>query len=113
MGLTGAGLNRFRERVDEVLLDVFPATLMIGGKRVEGSGPGGKAVATFENFGEQEDFRFPFRVPGAALVKPLRVGVSVDWILSPTQVLKLEVVEAPLRPHESSVSFTCKKRREA
>ena len=111
MGLTRAGLNRFRARIDETLREVFPCVLLISGKRVDGSGPGGRVVSDFENGGLATDYRFPFRVP-ASDIGGLEVGTSVDWVISATRTLKLEISEVPERPHEGSIGFNCKKRRE-
>lgn len=112
MGLTGSALNHFRDRVDETLRDVFPCSISIQGKIVAASGPGGRAVSDYEDAGQDFSYRFPFRVAAAELTAPLKVGDSVDWIVSPTKTLRLEIMELPERPHESTLAFTCKKRRE-
>ena len=112
MGLTGSALNSFRDRIDETLRDAFPCSLSIHGKLVTGSGPGGRAVSDYEDGGESFTYRFPFRVPRAALPLPLEIGQSVDWIVDEAKTLKLEIMELPERPHESTLAFTCKKRRE-
>ena len=112
MGLTGSALNRFRDRIDETLRDCFPCSLAIKGKIVAGSGPGGRAVSDYEDGGQAYTYRFPFRVAASELSAPLKIGDSVDWIVTPTKTLRLEIMELPERPHESTVAFTCKKRRE-
>ena len=110
MGITGSGINRFRGRVDAVLVDAFPVVLGIGGTTVTGSGPGGRTVTMSMEGGEAEDFRFPFRIPKGYLAAAPEVGDSVDWIIEDRTIF-LEVCEAPLRPHESTWSITCRKRR--
>jgi len=111
MGLTGNNLNRFRQRVDAVLDDAFPVELIIGGRSVFGSGPGGKTMTDFINGGESKNFRFPFRIPANALETPLEVGDSLQWKISVTRSIDLEVTDFSERPHEARVAITCKKRR--
>jgi hypothetical protein len=114
MGLKRAGLNAFRTRVDEVLTDLFPAELFLGVARlpVTGSGPGGRAVTTYLDGGEAENFRFPFRVKRTdAAGVDFAVGMVVAWKLEDDSEIPLEISELPFRPHEATISFTCKKRR--
>ncbi|MES2923691.1 MAG: hypothetical protein V4819_19205 [Verrucomicrobiota bacterium] len=113
MGLTGAGLNRFRNQVDATLADAFPVRLLMGEDRfpVTGSGPGGRAVTEYVDAGEKENFRFPFRIEKAAGVAVPFVGMPVVWKMDDDSEIPLEISEAPFRPHEAKWSFTCKKRR--
>lgn len=113
MSLSSASLSRFRARVDATLEEFFPVTLLINSILVQGSGPGGRTRSDYVDGGEAESFRYPFRVakdaapPGWAPVK----GASVDWKVSATQTIPMEIEEVSTRPHEDRFSFTCKKRR--
>jgi hypothetical protein len=111
MGLTGAGLNRFRNQVDAVLDDAFPVELIIAGMSVFGSGPGGKTMTDFVEAGETKNFRFPFRIPADSLATPLAVGDALEWKISDARSIALEVADVSERPHETRVAITCKKRR--
>lgn len=111
MGLTGNSLNRFRRKVDAVLDDVFPADLLFGVQRVAGSGPGGRIVTEYMEGGESKNFRFPFRIPISSLTAAPQVGDSVDWIVSPTETLLLEIIEVSRRPHEDRYQILCRNRR--
>jgi hypothetical protein len=111
MGLTGASLNRFRKKVDAVLDDAFAADLLIGNHSVTGSCPGGKIMTEFVEAGESKNFRFPFRIPAASLLSPLQIGDALEWQISPTHSIALEVIEVSTRPHEERIAITCKKRR--
>ncbi|MEO5712167.1 MAG: hypothetical protein ABIT37_01655 [Luteolibacter sp.] len=111
MGLKGAGLNRFRQQVDAVLDDFFPASLLFDGIPVTGSSPGGRVVTEYMDAGESKNFRFPFRVPVSSLTAAPEVGNSVDWIVSGTQTLLLEITEVATRPHDARYHLVCKIRR--
>lgn len=111
MGLTGASLNRFRQQVDAVLDDAFPVELLIASHSVTGSGVGGKTMTDFVNGGETKTFRFPFRIPSASLLVPLQVGDSLEWKISPTRSIPLEITDVSERPHEARVAIVCKIRR--
>lgn len=111
MSLTGAALNRFRSRVDNVLDDAFPCTLLIAGVSVSASGPGAKTTTDYITGGESTNFRFPFRIPLASLVTPLAVGDSLAWVVSPIRTIALEITEISERPHDARISITCKNRR--
>jgi hypothetical protein len=114
MGLTGVSLDRFRARVDEVLADAFPAELLLGVGRLSviAAGPGGRAVTTYLDGGEAENFRFPFRVKRTdAAGVDFAVGMVIAWKLEDDSEIPLEISELPFRPHEATISFTCKKRR--
>lgn len=110
MGLTGKGLNRFRKRVDSVLEDMFPVTLLIDGHTYQGSGPGARIATEFTAGGERQNFRFPFRVPKSRLAKGPAVGDSLVWKVDDLTEILLEVIEIATRPHEDRWSFTCRKR---
>lgn len=113
MGLSAASFHRFRARVDEVLDDWFPATLIIDAVQVQGSGPGGRAVSQYMDGGEAETFRFPFRIPKKDAPENWtpRQGLSVDWKIDASTTLALEIHEVSIRPHEDRFSFVAKKRR--
>lgn len=111
MGLTGASLNRFREKVDVVLDDAFPAELVIAGYSINASGVGGKTMTEMINTGESQNFRFPFRILTASLLAPLQVGDSLEWKISVERSIPLEVIEISERPHEARIAIVCRKRR--
>ena len=113
MGLTGAGLNRFRNQVDVVLAEAFPALLLLGEARipVTAASPGGRSVTEYVEAGETENFRFPFRFAKSATTVALSVGMEVVWKLADDSEIPLEISELPFRPHETHWSITCKKRR--
>jgi hypothetical protein len=115
MSITGSAINRLRARVDTILEDAFPVTLLISGQQVTGSGPGGRTTTTFIDGGEPENFRFSFRVPRSAVPAgwvPV-MGGSVDWIVSATETIPMEIREVSTRPHENRFAFACQKRRVA
>jgi hypothetical protein len=111
MGLTGSRLNRFRQRIDAVLLDVLPAELIFDGVSVAASSPGGRVTTEFIEGGESTNLRIPFRIPIQNLATAPVTGAKVDWKISDTLTIPLEVIEAPLRPNEGVWSITCRKRR--
>ena len=113
MSLSSASLSRFRARVDTVLQEIFPVTLLIGSSLVTASGPGGRTVTQFEDAGQPESFRFPFRLAIAAAPAgwtPTK-GASIDWKISPSLSLPMDIHDVSTRPHEDHYAFTCKKRR--
>ena len=113
MSLSSASLNRFRARVDSVLEELFPVTLVIGSTIVQASGPGGRTVSEFEDGGQPENFRFSFRMAAAAAPHgwaPTK-GASIDWKLSEAVNIPMEIMEVSTRPHEDRFAFICKKRR--
>lgn len=113
MSLSSASLGRFRARVDTVLAELFPVTLVIGADLVQASGPGGRTVTQFEDAGQPESFRFPFRM--AASEAPTgwapTKGASIGWKVSASLTIPMEIHEVSTRPHEDRFAFTCKKRR--
>jgi hypothetical protein len=113
MSLSGASLNRFRNRVDAVLDDAFPVTLIIASVPVAAAGPGGKTVTDFMDAGESTNFRFPFRILKSLLATPPAVGDAIDWQIEVGNTLPLEVAEIAVRPHEDRYSIICKSRRRA
>lgn len=114
MGLSGASLNRFRRRVDATLEDLFPAVLVIGGVEVSGSGPGGRTMTEYMDGGEATNFRHRFRLAKSVLPdwQPV-VGAAVDWKISETETLAMEIREVVTAPHEDRWGFVCGKRRRA
>lgn len=113
MSLTGKSLNRFRSRVDDTLDDAFPVSLIIAGQIVAAAGPGGRAVTQYFDGGENENFRLPFRIKKSQVPsgwEPI-VGASLDWKISATETIPLEIQEAPIRPHEDRFAFVCRKRK--
>jgi hypothetical protein len=113
MGLSASALNRFRDRVDETLAELFPCSLRILGTTVAASGPGAKTTSEYIDSGESEQFRFPFRflktdVPNGW--KPEK-GASVEWLLDEGTWIPLEIIEAGVRPHETRHSIVCRIRR--
>lgn len=111
MSLRGSSLNRFRERVDAVLEDAFPAELEIKGHSIACSGPGSKVMNDYMEGGYSMNFRFPFRIQRSSLIEPLQVGDSLEWLIEGERAMPLEVVEISFRPHESRVAIVCKNRR--
>ena len=111
MSLTGASLNRFRARVDAVLDDAFPVTLIIASLTVTASSPGGKTLTDYINGGETTNFRIPFRIPISSLAAAPQVGDSLNWQLADATLIPLEITEIAIRPHESRYSIVCKSRR--
>lgn len=105
-----AALNRFRNRVDDTLRELLPATLRIGGELIEASTPGGRASSGFEIAGEDPDRRFTFRVPKSALAERLEIGAPIGWLID-GQELALEIEDAPYRPEENVWILTAKHRR--
>lgn len=113
MSLRKSAIDAFRARVDATLRDLFPCTLRVGTVLVEASGPGGKALMDFVEAGQSPEWRFSFRVPAESVPAGFVVGQAVDWIVSPTETLKLEVFEPSKRPHEDHWQITCRHRRRA
>lgn len=114
MGLSAVSFARMRSRLDTVLGDIFPAVLLYQGVQISASGPGGRAHTDYIEGGEAPTYRFPFRVPtaAAALISWVpAMGDSIDWIISPTQILSLEIIETAVRPADTSYSITCRPRR--
>jgi hypothetical protein len=113
MGLNAASVQRFRTMVDKVLCEMFPAVLVIEGLEVASSGPGGKTVSDYMEGGQSENFRFPFRIPRAAC--PVgwtpRHGISLEWKISDTETLALEIIQAHVHPHEDVWEAVARKRR--
>lgn len=113
MGLNAASVSRFRNSIDKVLCEMFPAALVIDSVEVAASGPGGKTVSEFTDGGESENFRFPFRVfrslcpPAWQPVK----GGSLDWKISDTETIALEIIQVAVHPWEAVWEFTARKRR--
>ncbi len=113
MSLSGQSLNRFRSRIDDTLDDAFPVSLIIDGQTVAGAGPGGRVVTQYLDGGETQNFRLPFRVKKSEVPSgwtPV-VGASIDWKISATQTIALEIQEAPIRRHEDRFAFVCRKRK--
>jgi hypothetical protein len=113
MGLSASSINRFRDRVDETLAEMFPCSLRILGTTVAASGPGAKTTSEYIDSGESEQFRFPFRILKTAVPagwKPLK-GASVEWVLEDGSTIPLEIIEAGVRPHETRHSIVCRLRR--
>ena len=113
MSLTGKSLNRFRSRIDDTLADAFPVELIIAGQIVVAAGPGGRAVSQYFDAGEHENFRLPFRVKKSQVPNgwiPI-VGNAIEWKISETQTIPLEIQETPIRPHEDRFAFVCRKRK--
>jgi hypothetical protein len=109
MGLTGAALNRFRNRVDQVLVDALPCKLFIRGREFTGSGPGGRVMSDYEEGGERQKARFPFRVPAAAFPDDSpRIGEAIRWELDNGKVLELELCEFSIRDTDLMVPVVCK-----
>lgn len=113
MGLSSSAVNRFRNRVDATLADLFPCVLIIDAVEIPASGPGGRLVDTFMEAGQDPEFRFSFRIARADLATAPRTGQRIGWKLSESSTLALEVVEAPVRPHEAYWSITTRHRRRA
>lgn len=113
MGLRASAVQRFRTTVEKVLCEMFPALLVINGVEVHAAGPGGKTVSEYIEGGESENFRFPFRLERSqSLVgwAPLKGG-SLDWKISETEILKLEIISGAVHPHEDVWEFQARKRR--
>ncbi len=112
MGLNAAGMNRFRNKVDETLAEMFPAEITFKGAPILGaSSPGGRVTSEYMDGGESTNYRFPFRFPIASVTTQPVTGDSIDWIVDATTTLLLEVIECSRRPHESHYQMTCRKRR--
>lgn len=106
MSLSGASLNRFRNRVDAVLDAAFPVTLIIASVPIAAAGPGGKTVTDFMDAGESTNFRFPFRILKSLLATPPKVGDAMQW-----ESIALEIIEVSHRPHDDRYSIVCRSRR--
>jgi len=113
MSLSSASLNRFRVRVDETLEDIFPCTLVINNVLTQASGPGGRTRADFEEGGQPESFSYSFRldIKNAPSGWTPTKGASIDWKISASLTVPMEISEVSTRPHENRYAFTCKKRR--
>jgi hypothetical protein len=110
MGLTGAGLNRFRARVDEAMRDAFPVKLLIRGKAVTAASPGARTGSDFLAGGLNPTFRISFRIPKSAFPgKPPEVGESFEWFVDGREI-PLEITDLSLRTAEDVYPVTCKYR---
>jgi hypothetical protein len=115
MSLSSSSLSRFRSRVDAVLADCFPADLIILGINVRASSPGGRTQTDFIDGGQSENYRIPFRIP-KSLTPPgwsPVIGQPLDWAVSETLTLPLEIIQTPIHPHEIMWEITARKRRQA
>lgn len=113
MGLTGNALNRFRARVDSTLADFFPVTLVISAQNVTAMGPGGRVTTQYLEGGESVDFRFAFRIPKTTAPAGWTpaVGASIDWKVSASKTIAMEIAEYSERPHEDHHAIVCRNRR--
>jgi hypothetical protein len=111
MGLSASSLSAFRARIDENLLELFPAALVLPGDiEVTAAGVGGKNQTDFIDGGQKKNFSFAFRVPVTEGWTPA-VGQSISWVISESVTLAMEVSDFSLRPHEAVHAITCKYRR--
>lgn len=111
MGLSATTLSAFRARVDETLLDLFPASLILPGNlTAAASGVGGKTMADFMSGGEKKEFIFSFRVPATAGWTPA-IGQRVSWVISGSQTIAMEITDFGIRPHEAVHAITCRYRK--
>lgn len=113
MGLSSASFRRFRSAVDATLRELFPCTLVIQTYEIAASGPGARSTSEYIEGGESENFRFPFRIArGASPIGwvPL-IGGSIDWKLSDSQTIPLEITHSAIRASDDVWEITCKKRR--
>lgn len=113
MGINGAGINRFRARVDETLRDVLPCWIRIeDGEPLLVSGPGGRYVTSFLDGGQDPTFRFPFRVPGAAFGEDgPRMGQAITWVREEGDDFAMEITEISVRTAEGMWPIACKYHR--
>jgi hypothetical protein len=111
MGIGATGINAFRARIDEILRDVFPVTLILpDSRRISAAGVGGKAMSDFIEGGEKRNFTFPFRAPITHGWTPT-TGDSLEWLLPDGTQLRMEITETSIRPHEGIHALTCKYRK--
>lgn len=111
MGLTGASLNRFRDRVDDVCADAFPITLRIGDTEyADCSGPGARLASFLPDGGSDPDLRVPIRIPLAAFPQGPKIGDRMIWIVNDHEI-PVEVVQVGIRPVENRWPVVVKKAR--
>jgi hypothetical protein len=113
MALNSASVSRFRARVNDTLNELFPVVLIIANMEIPANGPGGRSVSDFIDGGESENFRFPFRVDRGATPPgwiPSK-GDSLDWKISDTETIPLEIIQTSVRPGEPVWEFTARRRR--
>jgi hypothetical protein len=113
MSLSRSSVDRFRQRVDAVLEDFFPVSLVIDGVTVLASGPGGRITTEFQEAGQQANFRYSFRVKKTAVPTGWlpKIGAPVGWELPDGPVISMEIREISTRPHEDRFAFACQHRR--
>jgi hypothetical protein len=110
MGLTGASLNRFRSRVDDVMRDAFPCSLLIRGQKVTAASPGARAESEYVSGGLHPNFRISFRIPKSAfLVRAPEIGEALEWFIDGREI-PLEITECSIRSAEDVYPVTCKHR---
>lgn len=115
MSLSRSSVDRFRQRVDAVLEDFFPVTLVIDGVTVLASGPGGRVSNEFQEAGQHTTFRYSFRVKKSAVPAGWvpKIGQPVGWAIPDGPVILMEIREISTRPHEDRFAFACQNRRHA
>lgn len=107
MGLNKLNMQRFLERVDDSLEDLFPATVVIGGTSYAASGVGGSALNTYLAGGQAEQGQRIFRVSKATLTTRPSVGDALTWSDATGPVTAFRILEVPDRPHETSWFLRC------
>ncbi len=113
MGLSAASVRRFRQTIQDTLEELFPVILVIEEIEVPAAGPGGRTVSEYVDGGQAETYRFPFRIQKANAPngwKPEK-GASIEWKISATETLPLEIHQTPKHPWEDVWEITAKKRR--
>lgn len=72
-------------------------------------------MTDFETGGQPETFRFPFRIKISDLPEgwSAQIGASIDWQVSESLTIPMEIKEVSIRPHEERIAILCKKRRVA
>lgn len=107
MGLTRASMRRFMEAVDDVLEDLFEASVTIGGTTYAAAGVGGSAMNTYLAGGNAEQGQRIFRISKTTLATRPAVGTTLTWNDATGSVSSFTIMEVPDRPHETSWFLRC------
>jgi len=103
-----AQLTRFQASVDATLDGLFPGTVRINGETYACTCVGGAAMMEYLGDGGKSPTgaRY-FRIQKALLATRPETGARVEWLESPTSVVRLTVMDSPDRPHESAWVLRC------
>jgi len=107
--MNAASLSSFLSRADGKLLDMFLATVTIGGVDYPAAGVGGSATHDWlsDGGGTAPGGTRHFRISKTLLATRPQAGTLLTWAASSTGVVSYTIGDVPDRPHETSWAIPC------